>query len=152
MSCSGAFKSFLAVALLLSIAWKMVIPSEDDPTHSLIEFLKRNHFDVVVTTVDVPTIRAQSGSCRLQVVRLDANGSNQDLIGQLAKGTDRSFIVFRGQVYDQQPIFLTQINYIWSKRLREFGLVKHLEPLIAVAANASCNAEKLPWHELGKTS
>ena len=51
MSCSSAFKLLLSVVLLLSIAWKIAIPSDrqSDPNDGLVEFLNRNHFDVSVT-------------------------------------------------------------------------------------------------------
>src|SRR5262249_41886978 len=66
----------------------------------------------------------------------------------LAAGADRSFVVFRGTVYIQQPIPLTVFHYLWSRFLRELGLTRHITPVIAVAANSSCNAEQLPWTEL----
>ena len=59
--------------LLLSIGWKIAIPSErhSDSMNSVVDFLERNHFGVVVAIeTDVTMIRAQNGSCRLQVVRL----------------------------------------------------------------------------------
>jgi hypothetical protein len=31
-------------------------------------------------------------------------------------------------------------------------LTKHITPVIAVAANSSCDAERLPWDELRETS
>jgi hypothetical protein len=152
VSSSNAFKWLLATVLLISFAWKIAIPSEKDSDDGLVAFLKRNHFAVAVTTSDVQTIQAQSDSCRLRVVKLESDGSNRDLVRQLASGKDRSFVVFRGRVYDQQPTLLTRISYIWFERLRELGLVKHLEPVIAVIADPSCHAEGLPWNELNETS
>jgi hypothetical protein len=150
VSSSNVFKWLLAIVLLISFAWKVAIPSEEDATDGLIAFLKRNHFTVAVTTTDVQAIQAQSDSCRLRVVKLDSDGSNRDVVRQLASGTDRSFVVFRGRVYDRQPTLLTRISYIWYERLRELRLVKHIEPVIAVIADPSCHAERLPWNELSE--
>ena len=55
---------------------------------------------------------------------------------------DRSFVVFRGTVYAQQPILWTVLNYLWSRFLRELGLIRQITPVIAVAANFSCDAER----------
>jgi hypothetical protein len=96
----------------------------------------------------MPIIRVTSVSCNLQIARLTPDGSNRDLIRHLAAGTDRSFIVFRGRVYTRQPLLWTVLNYFWSRFLRELGLIKHITPVISVAANTSCDAEKLPWDEL----
>ena len=139
--------------LLVALGWKIAI-QPDDPNYlkeDLAKFLERNHFSVVVTDEMVnytPIIRATTASCQLQVARLTPDGSNRDLIRHLAAGTDRSFIVFRGIVYTQQPIFWTVLNYLWSRFLRELGLTRHITPVIAVAVNSSCNAERLPWGEL----
>ena len=116
--------------LLVAIGWKIAI-QPDDPNYlkeDLIKFLERNHFSVVVTDEMVnytPIIRATTASCHLQIARLTPDGSNRDLIRHIAAGTDRSFVVFRGAVYAQQPILLTVLNYLWSRFLRELGLIRH---------------------------
>jgi len=153
VNSSGAFRWSIAGVLLLTIGWKIAI-QPDDPNYlkqDLIKFFERNHFNVVVTDEmvnDTPIIRATKASCHLQVARLTPDGSNRDLIRHLAAGTDQSFVVFRGTVYIQQPILLTVLDYLWSRFLRELGLVRHITPVIAVAVNSSCNAERLPWDEL----
>src|ERR1700722_12767245 len=153
MNSSGAFRWFIAGVLLLTIGWKIAI-QPDDPNYlkeGLIKFFERNHFNVVVTDEMVnytPIIRATTASCHLQIARLTADGSNRNLVGYLASGTDRSFVVFRGTVYARQPVLWTVLNYLWSRFLRELGLIRHITPVIDVAANSSCNAERLPWSEL----
>ena len=51
-------------------------------------------------------------------------------------------------VYTQQSIFWTQVDYLWSERLRELGLIKQITPVIAVA----CNAEQLHGLSFAKPS
>ena len=153
MNSSSAFRWFIAGVLLLTIAWKVAIRPDDQNylKEDLIKFFERNHFNVVVTDEVVnftPIIRATTASCQLQIARLTPDGSNRDLIRHLAAGTDRSFVVFRGAVYAQQPVFWTVLNYFWSRFLRELGLIEHITPVISVAVNSSCNAERLPWGEL----
>jgi hypothetical protein len=153
VNSSSAFRWSIAVILLVALGWKIAI-QPDDPNHlkqDLIKFLERNHFSVVVTDEMVnyqPIIRATTASCDLQIARLTPDGSNRDLIRHLVAGTDRSFIVFRGTVYAQQPVFWTVLNYFWSRFLRELALFEHITPVISVAVNSSCNAEQLPWGEL----
>ena len=139
--------------LLVALGWKIAI-QPDDPNYlkeDLIKFLERNHFNVVVTDEvvnDTPIIRATTASCHLQIGRLTPDGSNRDLIRHIAAGTDRSFVVFRGAVYAQQPVSWTVLNYLWSRFLRELGLIRHIAPVITVAGDSSCNAERLLWGEL----
>ena len=151
MSSSSAFKWFLAVVLLLSIAWKATASfgSESEPQDELINFLKGNHFVVTREAVDgIPVIQAVSGSCRLQIADLHPDGSNRSMIRRIFADKDHFLVVFRGRLYAQQPIFWTLINSIWSRRLYELGLTKHIAQVIAVATNASCDAKRLPWDEL----
>src|SRR5262249_29470874 len=141
------------VMFFAAVGWKVTLPRENQNYlgDDLVGFLERNHFNVVVTDELVnyaPIIRATTASCHLQVAALTPDGSNQHLIRHFAAGTDRSFVVFRGTVYTQQPIFWTVVNYVWSRFLRRLGLVKHISPVISVAENFSCNAERLPWDEL----
>jgi hypothetical protein len=153
VNSSGAFRWSIAVVLLLAIGWKIAIQTDNQNylKDDLIKFFERNHFNVVVTDETVnytPIIRATTASCDLQIARLNPDGSNRDLIRHLAAGTNRSFVVFRGTVYSQQPILLTVLDYLWSRFIRELGLIRHIAPVIAVAVNSSCNAERLPWGEL----
>jgi hypothetical protein len=153
VSSSGILKWSIAIVLLLSIAWKIAIPpdNQSDLKDHLVEFLERNGFNVVVTEQSVnymPLIQANTASCRLQIARLTPDGSNRDLIRSFATDTDRLFVVFRGRVYPQQPILWTVLNYLGSRFLREVGFIRHITPAIAVAANSSCDAERLPWEEL----
>ena len=147
----------LAIALVLSVAWKTAIGFgvENDDKEHLVDFLKRNHFEVSPTEQivnDVSMIRAQTASCSLKIVQLAPNGSNRDLFRSLAAGADRAFVVFRGKVYVQQPIFWTVLDDFWVRHLRELGVTTHSAPVIAVAANSSCDAERIPWNELREAS
>lgn len=153
MSSPSAFRWCVATALFLAIGWKTAVPFEnpDYLKEDLVRFLERNHFNVVVTdeiATDTPIIRATRASCQLQVARLTPDGSNRNLVRHLATGMDRSFVVFRAEVYTRQPIALTVLHYLWSRFLRELGLIKQITPVIDVAENISCNAERLPWTQL----
>jgi hypothetical protein len=157
VNSSSTFRWLLTIVLLLSVAWKTATARdiESNPKERLVDFLKHNHFDVspidqIVN--DVSMIRARKASCDLQIVQLAANGSDRDLFRHLAAGADRTFVVFRGEVYAQQPILWTVLDDFWVRHLRELGLTVHITPLIAVAANSSCKAERIPWDELRKAS
>lgn len=153
MSSSRAFRLCIAATLFLAIGWKIAIPFEN-PNYlkeDLVRFLERNRFDVVVTdeiATDTPIIRATRASCQLQVAKLTPDGSNRNLIRHFATGMDRSFVVLRGEVYAAQPIAWTVLHYLWSRLLRELGLIRQITPVLDVAESSSCNAELLPWAEL----
>jgi hypothetical protein len=155
VNSSGAFRWFIAGVLVLAVGWKIAIPPDDQKyvAEDLVKFLERNHFNVVAAVEAVNTntsiIRATTATCHLQIARLTPDGSNRDLVRHLAASSDRSFIVFRGKVYAEQPVAWTVLNYLWSRLLRELGFVDHITPVISVAVNSSCDAEQLPWGELG---
>jgi hypothetical protein len=157
MSFSHVFKLSIGIILLLSIAWKIAIRPEnaDDLEKSLVRFFKGHHFNVVVSEQIVnhtPIIQVDAISCHLQIASLTPDGSNLDLIQALVGDGDRLFVVFRGRVYTQQPILWTVLSYLGSRSLRELGFIGHISPVIAVKANSSCDAEGLPWSELGDVS
>ncbi|WP_130225311.1 hypothetical protein [Bradyrhizobium sp. Leo121] len=151
MNFSSAFKGALAVVLALAIAWKIVLPPDyqghlkDD----LVEFLEGKHFNVAATyETGTLVIRATTASCEMHVAKLAPDGSNANLIRHLTAGAQRSFVVFRGEMYTRQPVFWTVLDYLWSRFLRELRLIRTVSPVISVAENSSCNAERLPWSEL----
>jgi hypothetical protein len=148
---SSVFKGALAAVLSLAIGWKIVFPPDNQGhiMEDLVEFLERKHFNVVaIYETGTPIIRASAASCQLHVARLTPDGSNANLIRHLTAGADRSFVVFRGEVYTRQPIFWTVLDYLWSRFLRELRLTRNVSPVISVAESSSCNAERLPWGEL----
>ena len=141
----------MAGVLLLTIGWKAAIPiaSHRAQKDDLVTFFERNHFAVATEVVNgVPFIQATRASCHVQVARLSPDGSNRDLIRHLTAGQGRSFVVFGGAVYAQQPIFRTVLDYFRSRFLRELGFAERAAPAISVTADPSCNAEQLPWNEL----
>jgi hypothetical protein len=150
---SRALRWSIAILVPLTLAWKIAIPpyNPDDLKGELVEFFERNGFDVVVTDElvnYVPIIHATTDSCHLLVASLTPDGSNRDLIRSLSGDTDRQFVVFRGEIYTQQPVFWTVVHYLSSRFLRELGLIRDITPVIAVGANSSCDADRLPWGEL----
>jgi hypothetical protein len=148
VNSSSAFKLFLIFVCLGSIAWKIANFSYDQSAsrNDVVKFLESNHFDIELTD---DSILATTASCSLQVAYLEPDGSDQDRFRTtFATGKNHLFVVFRGRLYSQQPIFWTAANYLWSKRLRELGFIKYITPVIGVAATSSCDAEKLPWNEV----
>ena len=151
MNYSIAFKGCIAVAILLAVGWKVAAQIEihNYRTDDLVTFFEHNHFKVATDVVSgVPIIRATTASCYVQVARLSPDGSNRDLVQHLIAGQDRSFVVFGGAVYANQPVFWTVLSYLRSRFLRELGFAQRAPTVIGVAATSSCNAEQLPWHEL----
>lgn len=153
MNSSRALRWSIALLVPLTLAWKIAVPPDnpDDLKEELVAFFERNGFNVVVTDESVnyvPIIHATSNSCRLVIARLTPDGSNRDLIRSLTGDTDRQFVVFRGNVYTQQPVIWTVVHYLSSRFLRELGLRRDITPVIAVGGNSSCDTDRLPWGEL----
>jgi hypothetical protein len=73
-------------------------------------------------------------------------GFHTDIVQQLGTATDRRFFVFRGGVYQQQPIILTAVTHLGFRFLHDLGLVSVIPPVLALVS--SCDSERLPWSEL----
>jgi hypothetical protein len=145
----------LSVVLLvpLTLAWKIAIPpyNPEGLKDQLVEFFEHNGFEVVVTDElvnYVPIIQATSDACHLRIARLTPDGSNRDLVRSVLGDAERQFVVFRGDVYTEQPTLWTVVHYLSSRFFRELGLIRDITPVIAVAASSSCDTHRLPWGEL----
>jgi hypothetical protein len=148
---SAAYKWLLVPLLVLTLGWKLSNRPEDSPNKSLdtvVDFLARQHFDTAVSIYAslVPLIHGNSVACSLVVVQIPPLRYSTELVDNLTKPGDHSFIVYRGAVYKAQPILLTSLNYLWFRFLVSIGLATHTPPVLAVIA--SCDAEQLPWSAL----
>ena len=157
MNSSSIFRCVIVVVLAVSICWKFAISSdrEDHTKDNIVNFLTINQFEVSSTdqtASSFPVLRATSRSCTLKIVRLAPNGSDGDLFRHISLGADRTFVVFRGRVYAQQPIWWTLLDDIWSRHMREIGFSERVAAVFGIAASSSCEAEQLPWDELREIS
>jgi hypothetical protein len=154
VSYSRAFKWFIAALLPLTLVWKLT--AAPDPSSELkdklVAFLVHHQFDVVVLDERNDTmplvVRATTGACRLLLMEIAPDGWQQDLVRDRAQATDRVFFIFRGQVYPDQPTWLTAAAGLWSRQLQRLGLRQYVTPVVAVIASELCSAEGLPWDEL----
>jgi hypothetical protein len=151
----------IALLLPLTLAWKVAVRPADQAElvqrekatqRRIADFLVRQHFVVNIAANAEEgklSIRANAGACRLLVAKSPALGWDRDLIRQHAAAGDRVFVVFRGQVYGEQPTFLTVFDFLWARLRRELGFDVDPAPVLAVVAGSICDAERLPWNELG---
>jgi hypothetical protein len=149
----SALRWWLIVLLPLTIAWKLAIKAEDpaEVQKSIIEFLRQQDFAIAITDdrmeyMDI--IRATSPSCELQVAKISPLGHEADLVRKVAPPGDRTFYLYRGKVYQDQPIRLTVQDYFLYRTLRELGFARRVPPVLAVTS--SCEAERLPWRALAR--
>ena len=159
MRYSRALKWVVLVMLLaFTLGWKVVARSTagEQPTErafqgAVAEFLVRQHFGVSISErveEGKPAVAADSGSCRILVAKSPALGWDRDQIRRYAGAEDRTFIVFRGQIYPEQPTFLTVFDALLSRFRRELGFGGQPNPVLAVVARTNCDAERLPWDQL----
>jgi hypothetical protein len=153
---SRALKYLLLLLLLtLSLGWKVFArPTLGEQLTDrtiqarVAEFLVRQHFTIAMSEraeEGKPSVTANSGSCRLLVIRSPALGWDRDLIRRYAEPGDDVFVVFRGQVYADQPTFWTVFDALWSRFRRELGFNAWPSPAFAVVARPGCEAGRLPW-------
>lgn len=151
MTFSPAIKWWLIVMLPLTIAWKVAIAPEDpdDVQNAIVEFLTAHNFAVRISDDGMEymgIIHATSPSCELRVARISPLGHEAKLVRQVTAAGDHTFYLFRGRVYQEQPVGLTVMNYLWYRFLHELGVARRVPPVLAVMS--SCDAKRLPWSAL----
>ena len=150
------FRLVVALLLALTVGWKIALSltnnpvDRDDVKTVLVEFLERQHYAVTEAngSIDgVPILKAAAGDCRLLIAEMDTSGWNHDMVQDFASADDRIFFVFRGTTYTKPPTWSSVTDHYWSRFLREIGIKRPENPIVAVISSARCNAERLPWHE-----
>jgi hypothetical protein len=153
---SRALKYLIILLFLsLTLAWKVIAratphqqPTDRNIQVRLAEFLTGQHFSVSMmehAPEGKPALIANSGSCRIIVMRSPALGWDRDLIRRYADAEDQVFVVFRGQIYSDQPTFQTAVDALWSRFQRELGFPAWPSPVLGVVARTICGADRLPW-------
>jgi hypothetical protein len=161
VSCSPTLKWLIALLLILTLGWKWVVssrlsistePEEQIAGQKVAGFLARNYFNVIgpqEVVFGMQLIEASAGACQMRVAISASRGWHRDLIGKLARQANRVFVVFGGAIYPEQPMWRTVPDFLWSKLLSKLGFDLHPTPVITVLAGPGCDAERLPWTELG---
>jgi hypothetical protein len=158
---SPALSWFVLVLLVLTLGWKGAVrpdtyneieKKEADSQRKIADFLVRQHFTALVsakTTIELPMIRATAAACRILVIQTSFDGSDRERVRRYASDRDTIFVVFGGRIYAEQPTLLTVSDALWARFQRQLGLRAEARPLLVVIATKSCEAERLPWNELG---
>jgi hypothetical protein len=159
VSSSLGLKWLLLILLLaMSLGWKLAVRpgNQDSPDGRafqlrIAEFLNRQR--LIVSVGDrfeegQPSIRANTGSCRILVVRSPAIGWDRDVIRRHASPDDEVFVVYRGKIYQEQPTLQTALDFLWTRLWRELGIYAYNYPIIAVIASKGCDARMMPWEEV----
>jgi hypothetical protein len=90
-------------------------------------------------------VDANDGRCRLRLVPLAADGSTLEQVRLHVAYDARFFVVFRGRVYQDQPVFWTALFNVAPTVLNALGLSASRIPPLAVNANGECKIENLSW-------
>lgn len=92
-----------------------------------------------------PFIEAQSGSCRLTLMAVDAKGYHRAMIARLDPRHAARYFLYRGAAYDFQPLWHSWIDHQRWARARDLGL--HL-PRHLVLGIVAVGCPELSWDEL----
>jgi hypothetical protein len=147
-----AFSWLLIFLIPLTFTWKLVAEPAAlyDTVGSITRFLSAHDFYVSeqAPVEGTPIVRATKGDCSMVVADASSSGAKRYIMDHFARTMDRQFVVFRGDVYDGQPTWLTITQEWWATFLRKLGISRSQAPPIVVAAASSCAAERLPWERM----
>jgi hypothetical protein len=150
---SPVLKWVFLLLLAMSLTWKSAVRIDysSNLEDKIRSFLARNHFLVTVSEEiirDHRTFRASKAACQMLVTGISHRGWERDAMKGRATAMDEVFVVFGGKIYGEQPTWRTASDFLWYKLLSELGLKIRPTPILAVIATKTCDAERLPWHEL----
>jgi hypothetical protein len=157
---SYAPKLFLAVALALTLALKMLLynqgPAPADAEvlgETVAAFLLQHGFESnLEKRFDSVFIRVNAGKCRMLISEAAPQGWDRSRLELLAKPVGRLTYVFDGAVHAHQPFLAPMLDQYWMRVRLRLGLSSNRHPVLAVAASDDCAVDALPWSELGVLS
>lgn len=158
---SGAKWSIAALLVVLLLGWKWVLATYSGSStneaqlkiaeRSLTTFLARNYLPTVDSRefiFGMQLLTVESVLCRMRLTITSPRGWHRDLIEKLKQPTSKTFVVFGGRIYPEQPMLRTIMDFLRFRFLQGLGFSASETPVITVIAEPACQADRLPWHEL----
>jgi hypothetical protein len=150
----------LLLGLLLVLALGLKIPGSLSGTataygsvvDTTVEFLKRNGFDTDqhISDVDMFSISAKTGECRVLVAILSPHGWHREVVKKIApQGSEVQFL-YNGEIYDDQPVLRTRFDDYWYRFLRQAGGTSVQQPVFGIAETSECAVRNIPWARLSQ--
>lgn len=114
-------------------------------------FLTRQGFDDSYPEISSPpAVVGQTEACRVLILAVAPQGWHRDLPRQFATTGDRTFFIYHGTLYNEQPVWLTRAHFYRERITRSFGLKQPIDSVLGVVASPRCKVEEFPWNELGE--
>ena len=152
VKATPTFKWLLILLIPLTLTWKLLPepPASREMQGHIVRFLAIHGFDVTEQTFveRVQVVHAIKGDCSMILAEASPDGSTRDVMRHVGATMEQHFVVFRGKIYDEQPVWLTATEDSWTRYLRKLGISQPEMRPIMVAETRSCAAEQLPWLEL----
>jgi hypothetical protein len=151
------FKAVLALILCLSVGLKFAIFAGQPKSSASVErelekFFIQNGYAVTMSGEgeDPFFLTAKAGDCSMRVYLASPKGWHRYLIPQLKSRAERSFFVFDGAIYEDQPVWKTWFSYMQWLTARNFGMRPSIEPVLGINQSPSCNETSIPWDKIAR--
>lgn len=147
----------LALVLVASLALKAAnsaavpINGSDWVTQRMAEFLLIRKFEITQnpTDVDLFSLSAVKDQCRVLIATVSPLGWHRHVIREVKPEGSRLVYVFKGQLYEDQPLLRTWLDHYWVRLRQSIGRAPSVSPTIAVVQSSECSAAQAStWSEL----
>src|SRR3954447_21849559 len=147
----------LAVLLVFSLGLKLglsSVPGEDDTAAAMAGqiagFLGGQGFrpGEVIDNPGLPLVPAARDGCSLLVAEVSPEGWHRETLRRMAGPDDRTFFVFGGAVYEEQPIWRSWVRHQWHRLNGLVGRRLAVRPVLGVVARPGCALRAVAWRGL----
>ncbi|HVQ07089.1 MAG TPA: hypothetical protein VMS43_01505 [Allosphingosinicella sp.] len=155
MKLSDRARLILAAALLVTLGakllWTRDAPAPDDALFvaTAEETLRAQGFRTERIVRRFGTIvRGAREGCRLMVGDYPANGMFAEPLAAESRGIGATRFIWRGETSAQAPKPWPLLEFYLKRELGRLGFRPARRPILAVAANAACDAGAIDWTPL----
>ena len=141
----------LTLSFKVSVGGSQVVSGKNETVRAFIaRFLAGQGFELdPAIAIQYPIgASGRSGGCQLLIGEVTFQGWQRYIPRRIASDGDQVYFFFRGDMYRDQPVWLTRLSGYWNTLLRNLGFKAPVEPILAIVASPPCDLNAMPWQEL----
>jgi hypothetical protein len=152
-----SYRCVFALFVLISLGLKL-LAFERRPTNveervneAVVAYLESAGYDIAYDHEADPVYFAvHRKGCEMRIYLASPEGWHRDIIRRLGEAQLSSFFVYDGEIFDEQPVWTTWLEFQMQRIKSTLGLQNATKPVLGISSSAGCRRNEIIWSKLAR--